>query len=364
MPPSPGGSPHGRRGDEPAPSSASSFLRRPWARALLGLVGAALLAVFAWQVDWKATSGLLVRLGPWVPLLLVPYAVVYLADTVGWALCLNRFPGISYWRLFRVRWAGEAVNSLVPSAYIAGETVKVLLLGRDGVSGSEGAASAVVSKTLQSVGQLAFIALGAWAMLSLGTAPAAFAGAAGFVMAAGAFLLAGFFAVQQRGLATSLLQVTSAVGLRSVRWRAALERLRPMDEEVRRFHRERRGRFAGSVCAYFAGWLLDSVEILAVAWVLDVPLGWKQAIAIEAFTGLVKALSVVIPGAIGVQESGIVVLCRMTGVEGPFGAAYALFRRLRELAFAGVGWKLLLLDRVRLRDLKRAPAGDAGGSGR
>jgi hypothetical protein len=61
----------------------------------------------------------------------------------------------------RVRWAGESVNAVVPSAYIAGEAVKVQLLHRRGVPRMQAASSVVAGKTAQTLAQVAFIATGA-----------------------------------------------------------------------------------------------------------------------------------------------------------------------------------------------------------
>ena len=66
-----------------------------------------------------------------------------------------------------------------------------------------------------------------------------------------------------------------------------------------------------------------------------------------------------VPGAVGVQEGGIVLLGRAVGLPEPFCLAYALLRRARELLFAAVGWGILGAGHVGLRQLRAGGAASA-----
>jgi hypothetical protein len=101
--------------------------------------------------------------------------------------------------------------------------------------------------------------------------------------------------------------------------------------------------------------MLDSVEIWLTAWLLGMPIHGFQALAVEAFVGVVKVVGMWVPGALGVQESGIVALVRLAGGADLLGATYALLRRVRELLFAAVGWGLFLAG--------GAPPREGSGSG-
>src|SRR5687767_4026928 len=90
------------------------------------------LALFAWYISrvglepvWRA----LLSLGPWAPLVLIPYFVVYNVDCLAWAQTLpHAARKIRFLTFLRIRWCGESLNNLVPSAHVGGETLKVLLL--------------------------------------------------------------------------------------------------------------------------------------------------------------------------------------------------------------------------------------------
>ncbi|MBL9139683.1 MAG: flippase-like domain-containing protein [Verrucomicrobiales bacterium] len=336
----------------PTPEANRGRRARTLAQVILTLLGCAGLVWFALQVDWSATRDLLLRLGGWLFLLPVPYLLVYLADTTGWLQTFHTRPAVPWLRLFRIRWAGEAVNNVIPSAYIGGEALKVLMLRRHGVPGPEGTTAAVLSKSLQSVAQLLFLSLASVAFLSLGTAPPGFAKAVAAVLIGGITVLTGWFLLQRLGLFTTLVRLIRRLRLNPGRWLPKAEHLREVDEGIRRFHSRYPGRFFGSITAYLAGWVLDASEIYLVGQLLDLPISWRQAIAVEAFTGVAKAVAVLVPGAIGIQESSIVFLCRMAGVAEPLGTFYALLRRAREVLFAAIGWQFLLLEQVSPRDLK------------
>lgn len=331
-------------------------------RLLLLAVGLVALVWFIREVDWPETWRLLARLGPWAPLVFVPYIIVYLTDTLGWRICFPSGHGVRFFRFFRTRWAGEAVNNVIPSGAIGGEAVKVLLLRRHGIPGGEGTAAAVISKTAQSLAQLAYLVLSAVIWLNLGTAPAPFRWAMLGLLGGVAVALGLAFWVQRRGVMATVGSLVGWAGRWGERLRARLANLRDLDERIGGFYRRHPGRFRAAVAVYFAGWLLDTIELFTIAWLLDLPLTWFQALAIESCTSVIKVAAVAIPGALGVQESGIMLLCRMAGAPPQLAFAYAIIRRAREALFALIGWQFLLAEQVRLRDLRAGhtlPASEA-----
>ena len=81
---------------------------------------------------------------------------------------------------------------------------------------------------------------------------------------------------------------------------------------------------------------------------------FHSALAVEAFTSVAKVLGMWVPGALGVQESSIVMLGRLAGLPDPLSVTYALLRRAREILFALVGWLLLYGHETSLRRIKAA----------
>lgn len=307
------------------------------------------IGLFGWYVAklgparvWDVIAGL----GAWAPLVLLPYFVVYLVDCLAWSQTLP--PGrVPFLTRFRIRWAGESVNNLVPTAYVGGEAAKVLLLRPYGVSAHDGAVAAIVSKTAQTVAQLFFIVGASAVFFQLAKDQPNLRLAILFILVGGVAAVGVLFWVQKVGLFRMFWRVLGAMPFRSRRLEARKEKLLELDRTIFGFYREHRARFYRSTLFYLCGWTLDTVEIYLVAHLLGVPITWPQALVMEAFTGVAKAMGMWLPGSLGVQESGIVLVGKLVGLPDAFVAAYALIRRARELVFAAVGMLLFYGGRRR-----------------
>jgi uncharacterized membrane protein YbhN (UPF0104 family) len=102
--------------------------------------------------------------------------------------------------------------------------------------------------------------------------------------------------------------------------------------------------------------MLDAVEVFVVGRLMGVPISVAQALGIEAFIGVAKMVGLLVPGALGVQESGVVLICRLAGLPDTFGPAYAVWRRGRELLYAAAGLLLLGTEHTSLRQIRRETA--------
>jgi uncharacterized protein (TIRG00374 family) len=318
-------------------------------KVILALVGVAALAWFLLHADLREIWRTCLSLGWTAPVLFTPYLLVYLADTLGWWFCFRQPP--PYLTLMRIRWAGEAVNNVLPSAYLGGEALKIYSLGKRGIPAAQSAPAAVLSKTVQTLAQVMCIALGGLAFVSLGVAPPVFQKAMVGVFFAGIAVVGGLFWLQRHGVFGFFFGLFRRLRWRAEAWKHRESTWRQFDQDIREFYVSQRGRFLASCAAYLAGWLLDAAEIYLAAYLLAVPLSIAQAVAIETFVSVAKALSIFIPGALGVQESSVVFLCRMAGVPDSFGFTYAVLRRARELIFVLIGWGWLCLEESTMRGL-------------
>lgn len=310
--------------------------------------GLALFAWFVYRAGLEEIARGLANLGWFAPLVLLPFGLVYLFDTLGWRFAFGRegVPGVSFATLARIRWAGESVNAVLPSAYIGGEAVKVQLLHRLGVPRMHGVSSVVAGKTAQIIAQVGLIAAGAVAGAAIlpPQSPARVGMVTITVLAA--LLVASLFWLQQHGMFRTL---TALLPARVLANRA--ERLQQVDNRIFDFYRKDRSHFILSTTSYFIGWMADTLEILLVSHLLGMPIDFSQALAVEAFISVAKALGIFVPGALGVQESGIVFLCYLFGLPPALGVSYAIIRRGRELIYAVIGGVLLYGEQLPLRNL-------------
>jgi uncharacterized protein (TIRG00374 family) len=327
-------------------------------RALALAVGLGLLIWFIRRAESGEILAAFSRLGWLAPLILIPYGLVYLADTRGWQLAFGAKARhcLPFPTLLRIRWAGEAVNNVIPSAYVGGEALKVYLLNRRGVEVAIGATSVVAGKTAQTIGHIVFLSIAAGALAIAAAGESHVQHAAFAVIGALVVGVTGLLWLQKVGPFSGALRLVEKCGLRLKSVRKKMERLRLIDERILEFYREDRNYFCLSIALYFAGWILGTVEVLVIAALLGESLQISQAIVMEAFVGIAKVSGIVVPGALGFQESGIVLLCRAVAVPDSFAFAYAILRRGREVVFAIIGLLFAYSEEIKFRTLLNRPS--------
>ncbi|HYL80421.1 MAG TPA: flippase-like domain-containing protein [Candidatus Acidoferrum sp.] len=276
-----------------------------------------------------------------VVLILLPSVLMYVLEAFGWRLTLGRHGlGVGFLRLLAIRTAGEVVNMTTPIAYVGGEPLKAYLLKRQGVPLVEGMASVVTAKTTMTIAQVLFIllgiALGLWVLGTPGNSQISVLAVSVSVMV----LLFGtvvFVAVQRHGLFTALLGTLRLCGIRIGFLEAREEKLRALDRAILDFYaRDRRG-FLLSTAVYFLGWLAEALEVYVILSCLSLPVSVASAVSIGALSAFIKGGTFFIPGSVGAQEGGNLVLLLAVGYTDLSGITFALLRRLRELVWIAVG---------------------------
>jgi putative membrane protein len=306
-------------------------------------VGVAVLALLVWYAGAGSVLRRLAALGWGAPLVLVPYLLINALDTLGWRCTLpsphvHRVPFLS---LYLVRMAGEAVNSVTPTAAVGGEPVKAQLLRAYGIAGSDAAASVVIAKTALVVSQAAFVLIGLAALferLERRTAGAIWVTVLILVCALFAVVLVG---LQRRGPVSAVWRGLRWLAPRSPRIAGLESAARAVDARLADYYRiERRG-FVLATLWHLAAWLLGVGEVVLIMELLDTPITLLDALIIEALAQPIRAVAVIVPGGLGLQEVGGVALASSLGVPEAAGVALWLLKRAREIVFDVVGLAFL-----------------------
>jgi uncharacterized membrane protein YbhN (UPF0104 family) len=125
------------------------------------------------------------------------------------------------------------------------------------------------------------------------------------------------------------------------------ESLRSLDRAISEFYsRDRRG-FFRSLSFYLLGWLAGAFEVYLLLYFLHIPLDLSTAIIIEALASMIKSVAFLIPGAVGAQEGGNLLIFTFFGLAASTGITFSLIRRIRELLIIGIG--LLVLSKYELK---------------
>src|SRR5688500_5112440 len=98
-----------------------------WISRAAIVIGLALFGVTLAWIDRDATLREFQQLGVLLPLVLLPSAGWHAVRTLGWLICFPQNVRPSYWRLFRVRLAADAVSYFTVRG-LASEPLRVVLL--------------------------------------------------------------------------------------------------------------------------------------------------------------------------------------------------------------------------------------------
>ena len=302
-------------------------------RAVPVLAGLAGLGLAVWLLRAYGFGHVLALLGRagWLGLLAVVavHLVQVAASAAGWlgiSASAGARPGLTAYGALRL--VREGVNNLLPVAQIGGPVVAARLLQAGGMALPQAIATTVADLTLEMVSQIAFTLLGlVLLLLTVGDG-----GVAGYVatgLAAASAMAAGLVGGQWFGLGrvleAGLLRLGGVLG-----W--------PGTGQVAGLHAAllacyaRPGPVLRGTAWHMLSWLVGGAEVWLALHCLGHDVGLGAALVIESLGQALKAAGFAVPGALGVQEGGYIVLCGLFQLSPETGIALSLVKRLRELA--------------------------------
>jgi putative membrane protein len=229
------------------------------------------------------------------------------------------------------RWAGESANSLMPAGQIGGPVLMARHLAQRGLRMQDAAAAITVSTTLQTFGQIMFALLGV-ALLGMQATHVSQQSLRASALIASAFLalqVGGFYWIQRRGLFSKLMRAaTRFAGKRD--WSQWMTQAAAIDAAVQVTY-GRGGRVGASFLLSLAGWLVGTGEVYLILQLIHHPVGWLDALLLESLGQAIRGAAFAIPGALGVQEGGYLLLAPLAGLPADAALALSLAKRAREL---------------------------------
>ena len=285
--------------------------------ALAGLMIA--MVLIAWQgVGTLATS---LAAAGWTMLLLGPlYLPVMMLDTRAWSRLLPRDAAPSFLILLRCTWISFGVNWLLPVAQVGGELVKARLIAQRGVAGAVAGASVVADKTVQATTQVAFALVGIGILSGLESGPDLVPAIVVFIaLLAGLIYL--FYRVHRMGLFRFL------AGGFALDLKGGAEAL---DRALLEIYARRRDLLA-SAAWRLGGRFYNVTELWVALYLLGHPVSLVEALMLESLGQAVRGAAFIVPGALGVQEGGYILLGQLVGLGPEVSLSLSLMKRVREL---------------------------------
>jgi putative membrane protein len=269
------------------------------------------------------------------------HLVPFVADVIGWRALLPGAHRRSLTELSWMRWIGESINSLLPVAQVGGDLVRARLLRRSGVPGGAAGASVIVDVTAGVMMLIPFALLGVGLLLQEGGTARA-AAELGFGIAIIAIVIASFYLAQRAGVFLACARAVEKLA-KGREWCSLTGGAAALDAKVAAIYA--RPMAVGFACGWrLLGWLLGAGEVWLALYFLGHPVTLTDALILESLGQAIRTAAFVIPGALGVQEGGFVVLGGMLGLPPETSLAVSLVKRVRELALglpSLIAWQIV-----------------------
>jgi putative membrane protein len=229
------------------------------------------------------------------------------------------------------RWVGESANSFLPAGPIGGPVFMVRFLAQRGMPMREAAAGVTVSTTLQALAQVVFALIGVALLAAHASHGSGHAVRTPLIIAGGvlALCLSGFYLMQRRGLFGKVMRATARFAGKKD-WSHLMSHADAIDSAVQDAY-GRAGPAAASFCLSLVGWLVGTAEVYVVLQLLGFPVGWSDALLLESLGQAIRAAGFAIPGSLGVQEGGYLLLGPLVGLRPETALALSLAKRAREV---------------------------------
>jgi len=329
------------------------------------LLGIVILGFLFREIDTGKAWVLITGLGISGILVFLPYAVVSACDTLGWKAVFGETTQPVYFSsLMKIRIIGEAMMMSLPAGVAVAESVKPVLLKRWlGVPTAQGVASVAIKKMLLGVSQGIYLALCGglgYGVLTLSSKSViGFEGLPWIVfLTAIAFFLffgIGTYVFINADVAARLHRLLVLIPIKPLReWLVSKEGdFEEIDQQLSEFHGMGKGKIALSILSFTVGWLMETMETFVILWLLGADLSYTDVLAFETILSLIRSIVFFIPAGLGVQDFGYVAFLSAFGVADPLaiGGAFILLKRFKELLWIALGYLLLFITGVRLKEI-------------
>lgn len=323
-----------------------------WAALLLGL---AIVVFVVMHVGLAKVLGAIatVGIGGFILIILAALPMIFFLG-LAWRTTVG--PLASLWVFFCSRQVRDSATDLLPFTQIGG----VVIGARAGILGGIppviAYSSTVVDITAELMAQVAFTLLGIAIGIARLKASAEFAPYADGLILLTALLipaLAAFVVMQRKG-------ARMAVGLAGRFLPQSVSHAEAFTDNIEKLYQSPK-KLAVASTFHLIAWIASAVWLWVMFRLCGGQISVMDCIAIESLLAALRAITVFIPAAIGVQEAGYAALAPVFGLPPEMGLAVSLLKRARDIVL-GIPVLLIWQAIEGRRALKAEAAGtDNGG---
>ncbi len=316
-------------------------MRRTWITRVLLVAGSVLFAALIWRVGPEPIAREMDRVGWLVPVVFVPHILVALGEAAGWWYA---FPAKTRPPPFRVicgfTVAAKAIQLVTPSIAQVGELTRVHLLRSTRIGTDVAIASVIAAKITIMLGEAAFMAVGLAVASGIVAIERSMALTVGLGILVMLVVIATLLIWQRKGIFSPIIWMTRQLNLFTEFFERHKEVLSSTETLLQSYFKNT-SQFGKSSSANFLGWLAGAVEAWVFLTLLAVQNDIWTALVIQAWLVIVVRLTAFVPGSLGTQEAGAVMIFALLGLPSEGAMAFALLRRVRQLGWIAAGLTLL-----------------------
>ncbi len=330
-------------------------------------LGILLIAYLFSKVDFARSAKLIGSIGVSSLLILVPYLLLHVIETVAWRRLFPAGAGpIPFLKLFKIQVVTETVSMTLPAGVAVGEPLRPWLCRRFlGIPLPDGFASIAVRKLLLGAAQGLYTVLGAVAgftmLQEVSTRVLGFGGL-GIIMAlAGTTVTVVFLfmliMMTSGNAVQNLHRLLMLVPFARVReW--LLQREEGFAETDRKLQSVKADGAAGFVplmLLYVCAWMMLGFESYLILHLLGVQVTFLQVLAFDTALAMLRAIFFFIPSGLGIQDLGYLAFFQALGIHDylAYGGAFVLLRRLKEVIWYAIGYGVMFMEGINLKDAQR-----------
>jgi putative membrane protein len=319
---------------------------------LLGLAGVGLFIVLLLREGAGQVVAAIAHVGWGLLALTIYHLVQTLSDSAGWLVLIPKENKVGWTRSFLLHWMGESVNNLLPAARVGGDIVVARVASMWGMPLKTAIAAIIVDVTVGIVAKVLCLITAGFFLISA-TGRTDLARPVLVAVLTSVLAVTSFYVVQRAGVFRWSAALASRLA-RSSQWDSLVQGGEALDQTIRLLYARRSGTAA---CLFFwiLSWLIAAGEVWIALWALGLRANFTTAIILESTSLFIRSAAFLVPGAVGVQEGGYILLGNLLGIPGDMALALSLLRRVRELASGipgVVAWQF-----VEARQLRRRKAG-------
>lgn len=297
---------------------------------IAALAGLLVSLWLVWQDNPGAVFSALRAAGAGLLLAAIAHVLPMIANACDWRSLIRGANRPGFANMLHLVWVRESVNSMLPVARIGGEVVSFRMLRRWGVRPSTAVGSIIVDMQLTVISQLLFTMVGIgflFAHAQSDTLRLAGQLAWGVVVLTPLLVL---FALVQH--ASPFERITRMLNrMTSGKLAALVGQSAQIDQAIKLIWRRR-----GVVLRYLFFWqplqcFLTSLEIWLALYFLGVHVTLVEAVVIESLIQAISSAAFFVPGGLGVQEGGFILIGGAFGLDPSICLALAGARRIRDL---------------------------------